>query len=50
MDLDHSTHVNDAQILNIAPDDFADSFSSSGLGRYRVRFRRRGSTLGWIVP
>ena len=33
MDLDHTTHVNDAHILHVATDAFADSLSSSGLGR-----------------
>ncbi len=33
MDLDHTIHVNDAHILNVAPDAFVDSLSSSGLGR-----------------
>src|SRR5580765_1403966 len=49
MNLNHSTHVNDAHILEIAPGAFASSADSSHLGRRRVGFRPSFSTLGGIV-
>jgi hypothetical protein len=49
MDLDHSSHVNDAHLLDIAPGAMAGSAGSSGLGRRRIGFRPSFSTLGRII-
>ena len=49
MGLDHSSHVNDAHILEIASGAVAVSACSSRLGRRWIGFRLRGSTLVWII-